>query len=79
MKLTVVCLIFAISGNLIHFSEGSVHCESTDSSEEAGLKRYLFCNGYDETLRPVKDYKTTTMIGVTMYLKSYDFVSEVKI
>lgn len=76
MKLTAAFVILSIYyGYFFQFSEASVNCGSSDSSEEAVLKRKLFCNGYDETLRPVKNYTTTTGIDVTMYLKSYDFVS----
>lgn len=77
MKLEILkkILIGLTFGNFLQLS-GAVECDSKDSSDEARLKRNLFCNGYDSSLRPVKDYKTTTKIGVTMFVKSYDFVSE---
>lgn len=41
---------------------------------ERGIKYQIFCNGYDNTVRPVKDHRTTTKVGVKMMVKSYDYV-----
>lgn len=43
---------------------------------ERRIKHKLFCDGYDSSMRPVEDHKTTTSVKVKMMIKSYDYVSE---
>jgi hypothetical protein len=46
----------------------------TDNDENI-LKQQLFCNGYDNAIRPVKDHNTQTIVNVRMMIKSFEFVS----
>jgi hypothetical protein len=55
----------------------SIDCNvNEESNMERKIKHKLFCNGYDSTIRPVQDHKTTTSVKVKMMIKSYDYVSE---
>lgn len=52
----------------------SVDCSGTQKNAEHRLKVAIFCNGYDKSLRPVKDHKTVTNMSIKMMIKSYDYV-----
>lgn len=52
-----------------------IDCDSQDTLLEARLKRDLFCHGYDEEARPVRDHTKTTSVTVKMMVKTFDFVS----
>lgn len=43
---------------------------------ESKIKNKILCHGYDSSIRPVQDHKTTTSIRVEMMIKSYDYVSQ---
>lgn len=53
----------------------SIDCSVKSENMESKIKNKLFCNGYDSSIRPVQDHKTTTSVSVKMMIMSYDYVS----
>ena len=57
------------------FIQDCIDCHADNHNTESRIKRELFCNDYDSSVRPVKNHQTTTSVSVKMMVKSYDFVS----
>ncbi|CRK93909.1 CLUMA_CG007436, isoform A [Clunio marinus] len=70
MKYLIKFIVLVLSLNKFCFG---INCNSEDNSAESRVKRLLFCNGYDSTVRPVKSHKTPTVINAKMFIKNLDF------
>jgi hypothetical protein len=53
----------------------SVGCDGEPKNTEARLRRKLFCNDYDKTVRPVQNHRNKTLVKMKMIVKSFKFVS----